>query len=92
MSCGVGRRHSSDLSLAVAVAVAVAVVSAGSYSSDWTPSLGTSICGPKKQKKGPCSWIGRLNIERVLSPQIDLLSVTSIRIPTAFLQEWTSSF
>ena len=37
--------------------VAVAVVSAGSYSSDWTPSLGTSICqecGPKikgKKKK-----------------------------------------
>ena len=33
--------------------VAVAVVSAGSCSSDWTPSLGTSICctcGPKKQK------------------------------------------
>ena len=34
--------------------VAVAVVWAGSYSSDWTPSLGTSIClgcGPKKTKK-----------------------------------------
>ena len=32
--------------------VAVAVVQACSYSSDWTPSLGTSIrcrCGPKKQ-------------------------------------------
>ena len=33
--------------------IAVAVVEAGSCSSDWTPSLGTSIChgcGPKKQK------------------------------------------
>ena len=34
--------------------VAVAVVEASSYSSHWTPSLGTSIChmcGPKKTKK-----------------------------------------
>ena len=34
--------------------VAVAVVWAGSYSSDWIPGLGTSICcrcSPKKQKK-----------------------------------------
>ena len=34
--------------------IAVALVKAGSYSSDWTPGLGTSIChvhGPKKQKK-----------------------------------------
>ena len=33
--------------------IAVAVVQAGSYSSDLTPSLGTSLClgcGPKKQK------------------------------------------
>ena len=33
--------------------VAVAVEKAGGYSSDWTPSLGTSIrcqCGPKKTK------------------------------------------
>ena len=33
--------------------VAVAVVKAGSYVSDWTPSLGTSIChgwSPKKPK------------------------------------------
>ena len=33
--------------------VAVAVAEAGSYSSDWPPSLGTSICrgcGPKKTK------------------------------------------
>ena len=32
----------------------MAVVEAGSYSSDWTASLGTSICckcGPKKRKK-----------------------------------------
>jgi len=38
------------------VAVAVAVVQAGDYSSNWTPSLGTSICpqktkSPKKKKK-----------------------------------------
>ena len=34
--------------------IAVAVVQAGSYSSNWTPSLGTSIClrcGPKKTKE-----------------------------------------
>ena len=34
--------------------VGVAVVEAGSYSSDWIPSLGTSICrecGPKRDKK-----------------------------------------
>ena len=34
--------------------VAVAVAQASSCSSDWTPSLGTSIClghGPKRQKK-----------------------------------------
>ena len=34
--------------------VAVAVAQAGSYSSDWTPSLGTSIChgcSPTKKKK-----------------------------------------
>jgi len=36
------------------VAVAVAVAVASSYRSDWTPSLGTSICqecGPEKTKK-----------------------------------------
>ena len=41
MSCGVGCRRGS----------AVALVKAGGYSSDWTPSLETSICrgcGPKK--------------------------------------------
>ena len=35
--------------------VAVAVAEAGSYSSDSTPSLGTSVCcgcGPKKIKRG----------------------------------------
>ena len=34
--------------------IAEAVAMAGSYSSNWTPSLGTSICrerGPKKQNK-----------------------------------------
>ena len=34
--------------------VAVAVAQAGGYNSDWTPSLGTSMChecGPKKKKK-----------------------------------------
>ena len=46
MSCGLGCRCGLDLVLAV--------VKAGSYSSDSTPSLGTSICGrcrPKKKKK-----------------------------------------
>ena len=36
------------------IAMAVAVVSASSYSSDLTPSLGTSrchVCGPKRQNK-----------------------------------------
>ena len=40
--------------VAVAVAVAVAVVKAGSYNSEWTPSLGTSMCrryGRKRQKQ-----------------------------------------
>ena len=34
--------------------IAVAVVQAGGYSSDWTPSLGTSTshgCGPKKERQ-----------------------------------------
>ena len=51
MSCSVGRRCGSD---PVLLAVAVAVAQAGSYSSDLTPSLGTSIChgcGPKMTKK-----------------------------------------
>ena len=43
--CGVGHRCGSD----------PAVVLAGGYSSDWTPSLATSICHmslvPKDQKK-----------------------------------------
>ena len=46
MSFGVGCRHG--------LGVAVAVVQAGSYSSDSTPSLGTSIChehGPKKEQR-----------------------------------------
>ena len=48
MSCGVGKRHGSD------PALLWLWYRAGSYSSDSTPSLGTSIClgfGPKKQKK-----------------------------------------
>ena len=46
MSCGVGHRRSSDPKLLW--------LWAGSYSSNWTPSLGTSICrgcGPKKTKR-----------------------------------------
>ena len=37
--------------------IAVAVAEAGSYSSDSTPGLGTSMChtcGPKKKKKETC--------------------------------------
>ena len=39
--------------------VAVAVAEAGSYSSDLTPSLGTSMClrfGPKKNKDEKKKW------------------------------------
>ena len=32
--------------------VAVAVVQAGGYSSDWTPSLGTSMCRRSSPRKG----------------------------------------
>ena len=52
MSCGVGCRQGSD------PCVAVALAQAGGYSSNLTPSLGTSICrqssprnGKKKKKK-----------------------------------------
>ena len=48
MSCHVGCRRGSD------PRVAVAVAQAGGYGSDWTPSLGTSICcrsGPRNGKK-----------------------------------------
>ena len=47
VSCGVGRRRGSD------PALLWLWCRPGSYSSDCTPSLGTSIClgcGPKKQK------------------------------------------
>ena len=49
-SCGVGWQ----MQLKSCVAAATAVAKASGYSSDLTPSLGTSICqgcGPKKQKK-----------------------------------------
>ena len=48
MSCGVGNKFGSDPEVAVAVGEAIG------YSSDWTPSLETSIChgyGPKKTEK-----------------------------------------
>ena len=48
MSCGVGRRHSSDL------AWLWLWRRPGSYNCDWIPRLGTSMChrcGHKKQKK-----------------------------------------
>ena len=46
MSCGVGRR------LSLRSRIAVALVEAGGYSSDWTPSLGTSMCyGPRQDNK-----------------------------------------
>ena len=50
--CELWCRSQTLLGSGIAVAVAVAVAS--SYSSDLTPSLGTSICygcGPKKEKK-----------------------------------------
>ena len=42
-------------------AIAVAVVYAGSYSPDWTPSLGTYIChrcSPKKNRITEVCWRG----------------------------------
>ena len=48
MSCGVGCRRGSD------PALLWLWCRLGSYSSDWTPSLGTSICrgsGPRNSKK-----------------------------------------
>ena len=45
---------SSQMRLGSGVAVAVAMGQAGSYSSNFTPGLGTSICqrcGPKKQEE-----------------------------------------
>ena len=47
-----------SLQMQLEPSVAVAVVEAGSYSSDSTPSLETSICcrcGPKKTKKKNCA-------------------------------------
>ena len=52
MRYGVG--HGRSLHVLQLRCVAVAVVWACSCSSDWTPSVGTSICpgcGPKKQNK-----------------------------------------
>ena len=48
--------------------VAVALASAGSCSSDWTPSLGTSICcgyGPKKTKKKKLEKSREFPLQRV---------------------------
>ena len=61
INCGVGHRHSS----------------AGGYSSDWTPSLGTSTCrgcGPgkrqkekkKKEKKKPTVFMGKNDLNLFL--------------------------
>ena len=50
--CELWCRLQTWLGFCVAVAVAVAVAQASSCSSDWTPSLGTSICcgcSPKKK-------------------------------------------
>ena len=51
----------SQTRLRSGMAVAVAVAVAGSCSSNWTPSLGTSIChgcGPKKKKKKKKKMLG----------------------------------
>ena len=51
---GLRIQHCRELWLESGMAVAVAVVQAGSYSSDSTPGLGSSICcrcSPKKTKK-----------------------------------------
>ena len=65
MSCGIGHRRSSDPELLGLWR------KAGGYSSDWTPSLGTSTCprcGPKKtkrQKKKKEFGIRGKNLEQV---------------------------
>ena len=59
----------------------MAVVQASSYSSDWTPSLGTSICcrcGPKKKKKK------NFFLERIL------LNETVIQLPHRYSKSWDS--
>ena len=37
--------------------VAVALVYVGGYNSNRTPSLGTSMCGPKKKKRSSHYWL-----------------------------------
>ena len=74
--------------------VAVAVVQAGSYSSDWTPSLGTSIClgeaalekaeRPKKKKKKKVT-LGSYHINHPAHPSINKYSLS---IPWSVLAEW----
>ena len=61
--------------------VAVAVVSAGSYSSELTPSLGTSIChgrGPKKTKKSHWNRRACMHLPAA-GPREQLLSQTAAR-------------
>ena len=66
--------------------LAVAVVWTGSYSSDFTPSLGTSICsrcGPKKKKKEKPHLTGKeTNTERLcdLSKVMQAMSVARIKV------------
>ena len=57
---GLGIWHCCELwcrsQMQVKSGIAVAVMQASGYSSDYTPSLGTSIClggGPRKDKKNP---------------------------------------
>ena len=66
--------------------VVVTVAWTGSYSSDSTPSLGTSICsrcGPKKKKKEKPHLTGKeTNTERLcdLSKVVQAMSVARIKV------------
>ena len=75
----------------------MAVVQAGGYSSDWTPSLGTSICrgcGPKKQtNKKNCFHVPDVLSENYFKIKVRLFSHSSemtylgdYYMPTAILK------
>ena len=51
--------------------VAVAVVKAGSYVSDWTPSLGTSICHGWSPKKTNDKLNKYINKEEVVQGKLE---------------------
>ena len=68
MSCGVGQRRGSDpeLLMWLTACVAVALVQAGSYSPDWTLSLGTSICCECSPKKNKNFFLKRQKVYKII--------------------------